>query len=61
MTGLCLAGAIAYGYSNLFLTGPSPLAAQPVFRFLLKGFDAMDYVEGQDYDLIQVGASMFGV
>lgn len=54
MTGLCLASAVAYGYSNIFLTAQSPEAAQSIFQFCLKGFDALDYVEEKDYDLIQV-------
>ncbi|CAD7960202.1 unnamed protein product [Amoebophrya sp. A25] len=50
--GLALASAIAYGYSNIFVTAPSPENLQTVFEFLLKGFDAIGYVEHQDYDVI---------
>jgi len=35
--GLCLAGAIAYGYANIFVTAPSPENLRTVFEFLLKG------------------------
>lgn len=56
--GLCLAGAVAYGYSNVFLTAASLKAAQPIFHFLLKGFDALGYEEGKDYELIQVRQSV---
>jgi tRNA(Met) C34 N-acetyltransferase TmcA len=35
--GLCLAGAIAYGYANIFVTAPSPENLKTVFEFLLKG------------------------
>jgi N-acetyltransferase 10 len=55
--GLCLAGAVAYGYSNVFLTAASLTAAQSIFRFLLKGFDALGYEEGKDYELIQVSTA----
>ena len=54
--GLCVAGAVAYGYSNIFITAPSPEAAQPIFQFCLKGLDALDYAEEKDYDLIQVNS-----
>lgn len=54
MAGLCLAGAIAYGYSNVFVTAPTLKAAQRVFQYLLKGFDGLGYQENKDYDLIQV-------
>ena len=35
--GLCLAGAIAYGYANIFVTAPSPENLRTVFEFALKG------------------------
>ncbi|CAN0526473.1 unnamed protein product, partial [Ectocarpus sp. 8 AP-2014] len=41
--GLCLAGAIAYGYSNIFVTAPSPENLSTVFEFVLKGFDLLHF------------------
>jgi len=35
--GLCLAGAVAYGYANIFVTAPSPENLKTVFEFALKG------------------------
>jgi N-acetyltransferase 10 len=35
--GICLAGAIAYGYANIFVTAPSPENLKTVFEFALKG------------------------
>ena len=41
--GMCLAGAIAYGYSNIFVTAPSPENLATVFEFVLKGFDLLHF------------------
>eukprot|EP00396_MALV-II-16_sp_LP-1_P000184 gene184-179_t len=41
--GLALGSAIAYGYSNIFVTAPSPQNLQTVFEFLLQAFDALKY------------------
>lgn len=41
--GLCLAGSIAYGYSNIFVTAPSPENLATVFEFVLKGFDLLHF------------------
>ena len=49
--GLCLAAALAHGYSNIFVTAPSPGNLVTVFEFLLRGFDKLGYKEHQDYDL----------
>ncbi|KAG5186846.1 GNAT acetyltransferase 2-domain-containing protein [Tribonema minus] len=51
--GLCLAGAIAYGYSNIFVTAPSPENLGTVFEFVLKGFDLLKYTEHMDYEVLQ--------
>ncbi|CAM9579055.1 unnamed protein product [Scytosiphon promiscuus] len=51
--GLCLAGAIAYGYSNIFVTAPSPENLSTVFEFVLKGFDLLHFSEHLDYEVIQ--------
>ena len=49
--GLCLAGAVAYGYSNVFVTAPSPENLKTVFEFLLSGLVALRYKEHLDYDV----------
>ncbi|VDM52098.1 unnamed protein product [Angiostrongylus costaricensis] len=51
--GLSLAGAIAFGYSNIFVTSPSPENLRTLFEFLVKGFDTIGYQEHIDYELIQ--------
>ncbi|GBG32874.1 RNA cytidine acetyltransferase [Hondaea fermentalgiana] len=51
--GLGLASAIAFGYSNVFVTSPSPENLKTVFEFLFKGLDAIAYKEHIDYEIIQ--------
>lgn len=51
--GLALASAVAFGYSNIFVTSPSPENLQTLFEFVFKGFDALDYQEHVDYEIIQ--------
>lgn len=49
--GLCLAAAVAHGYSNMFVTSPSPENLKTLFEFLLKGLDALGYEEIADWDI----------
>jgi len=51
--GLALASAVAFGYSNIFVTSPSPENLKTLFEFVFKGFDALDYQEHLDYEIIQ--------
>ncbi|PIC51952.1 hypothetical protein B9Z55_002257 [Caenorhabditis nigoni] len=51
--GLSLAGAIAFGYTNIFVTSPTPENLKTLFEFVVKGLDALDYQEHTDYELIQ--------
>ncbi|KIY73854.1 putative nucleolus protein [Cylindrobasidium torrendii FP15055 ss-10] len=51
--GLGIAAALAHGYSNIFLTSPSPENLNTVFEFLFKGLDALGYEEHLDYDIAQ--------
>lgn len=51
--GIAIAAAIAQDYSNIFVTSPSPENLKTLFEFIFKGFDAMGYIEHQDYDIIQ--------
>jgi N-acetyltransferase 10 len=51
--GVAIAGAVALGYSNIFVTAPSPENLKTLFDFVFKGFDAMDYKEHIDYELVE--------
>ncbi|KAL9393653.1 hypothetical protein Peur_012938 [Populus x canadensis] len=51
--GLAVAGAIAAGYSNIFITAPSPENVKTLFEFICKGFDAIEYKEHIDYDVVK--------
>lgn len=51
--GLCLAGAVSYGYSNIFVTAPSPENLKTVFEFLISGLKALKYAEHLDFEVIQ--------
>lgn len=49
--GLCIAAAVAHGYSNIFVTSPSPENLKTLFDFLFKGLEALGYEEVADWDL----------
>ncbi|CAG9859781.1 unnamed protein product [Phyllotreta striolata] len=51
--GLAVSAAIAFGYSNVFVTSPSPENLNTFFEFVFKGFDALEYQEHIDYGLVQ--------
>ncbi|ODQ51068.1 DUF699-domain-containing protein [Saitoella complicata NRRL Y-17804] len=51
--GLAVAAAVAHGYSNIFITSPSPENLKTLFEFIFKGFDGLKYDEHLDYDIIQ--------
>ncbi len=51
--GIAISAAIAHGYSNIFVTSPSPENLRTLFEFIFKGFDALQYEEHQDYDITQ--------
>lgn len=51
--GLAVAGSVAFGYSNIFVTSPSPDNLHTMFEFIFKGFDALQYQEHLDYEIIQ--------
>ncbi|XP_014215555.1 RNA cytidine acetyltransferase [Copidosoma floridanum] len=51
--GLAIAGAIAFGYSNIYITSPSPENLKTLFEFVAKGFDALNYQEHVDYEFFQ--------
>ena len=51
--GVAIASAIAHGYSNIFVTSPSPENLRTLFDFVFKAFDALKYTEHADYELVQ--------
>lgn len=51
--GLAIAGAIAAGYSNIFVTAPSPENLKTLFEFVCKGFEMLQYMEHLDYDVVK--------
>mmetsp|Transcript_21688 Transcript_21688/g.38298 ORF Transcript_21688/g.38298 Transcript_21688/m.38298 type:complete len:1083 (-) Transcript_21688:3-3251(-) len=51
--GIAIGSAIAFGYSNIFVTSPSPENLKTVFEFVLKAFDALEYKEHMDYEIVQ--------
>ncbi|KAI3721826.1 hypothetical protein L2E82_32845 [Cichorium intybus] len=51
--GLAIAGAVAAGYSNIFVTAPSPENLKTLFEFVSKGFDMLEYKEHLDYDIVK--------
>lgn len=51
--GLAVAAAVAHDYSNIFVTSPSPENLRTFFAFLFVGFDALEFQEHTDYEIIQ--------
>lgn len=51
--GVAVAAAVAHGYSNIFVTSPSPENLKTFFEFIFKGFDALNFMDHVDYSIIQ--------
>jgi N-acetyltransferase 10 len=51
--GLAIAAALVHGYSNIFVTSPSPENLKTLFEFVFKGLDVLGYEEHLDYDIAQ--------
>lgn len=51
--GVAVAAAVAHGYSNIFITSPSPENLKTLFEFIFRGFDALGYMDHVDYNIIQ--------
>ncbi|ONK79120.1 uncharacterized protein A4U43_C01F3140 [Asparagus officinalis] len=51
--GLAVAGAVAAGYSNIFVTAPSPENLKTLFEFVCKGLNSLEYKEHLQYDLVR--------
>lgn len=43
--GLSIAGAIAYGFSNVIVTAPAPENLKTLFEFIIVGLKALNYWE----------------
>jgi N-acetyltransferase 10 len=43
--GISIAGAIVYGFSNIFVTAPTPENLGTLFDFILSGLDCLNYKE----------------
>lgn len=51
--GLSIASAIAYGYSNIYVTSPSPENLHTLFEFVISGLKAVHLVETSDFTVIK--------
>lgn len=51
--GISAAGAVAAGYSNIFVTAPSPENLQTFFQFVVKGLVELGYKERLEFDAMQ--------
>ncbi|KJE95863.1 N-acetyltransferase 10 [Capsaspora owczarzaki ATCC 30864] len=51
--GLAIASAVAYGYEVVLHVTPHPENLKTLFEFVFKGFDALEYQEHIDYELVQ--------
>uniref|UniRef100_A0A1D1YUK9 RNA cytidine acetyltransferase n=1 Tax=Anthurium amnicola TaxID=1678845 RepID=A0A1D1YUK9_9ARAE len=51
--GLAISGAIAAGYSNIFVTAPSPENLKTLFDFVCKGLTSLQYKEHLHYDVVK--------
>ncbi|KAJ7947488.1 RNA cytidine acetyltransferase [Quillaja saponaria] len=51
--GLAIAGAIAAGYSRIFVTSPSPENVKSLFNFVCRGLHSLNYKEHLHYNLVR--------
>ena len=51
--GIALASALVYGYSNIFVTAPTPDNLKTFFDFVLLGITKLNYKEHKDYEIIR--------
>lgn len=47
--GLGIAAALSIGYSNIFVTAPSPTNLKTLFEFVVVGLDLLGYKERLDF------------
>ena len=58
--GLCLAGAVSFGYSTVAVTAPEPENLVSVFDFVVRGLKALKYQEHLDYTITYDRGGMTG-
>lgn len=51
--GLAIAAAVSFGFSNIFVTSPTPENLITLFEFVFKGFDSLSLKEHLDYDVFR--------
>jgi len=51
--GLAISTALTFGYSNIFITSPTPENLKTLFEFIFKGMDVLGYKEHLDYVIVQ--------
>lgn len=51
--GLSIASAVAHGYSNIYVTSPTPENLHTLFEFVLKGLKAVHLTEHHDYNVVR--------
>jgi N-acetyltransferase 10 len=49
--GLAIASAVVFGYSNIFVTAPSPENLKTFFEFVIQGLKALNYKEHKDFEI----------
>ncbi len=47
--GLGIAAALKLGFSNIFVTAPSPNNLKTLFEFVVKGLEVLGYKERMDF------------
>jgi N-acetyltransferase 10 len=50
--GLAIAGALQLGYSNIFVTAPSPDNLKTLLDFVCIGLELLDFKERQDFERV---------
>eukprot|EP01065_Artemidia_motanka_P026716 TRINITY_DN31976_c0_g1_i1.p1 TRINITY_DN31976_c0_g1~~TRINITY_DN31976_c0_g1_i1.p1 ORF type:complete len:1004 (+),score=316.22 TRINITY_DN31976_c0_g1_i1:56-3013(+) len=55
--GLAVAGALTQGYSNIFVTSPSPENLVTFFEFVVRGLEECGYKEREDFEIVQAEAA----
>lgn len=49
--GLAISSAIVFGFSNVFVTAPSPENLKTFFEFVIKGLILLNYKEHKDFEI----------
>lgn len=51
--GIALASSLVFGYSNIFVTAPTPENLKTFFEFLILGMTKLNYREHKDYEIVR--------